>query len=56
MRGTHADLAPPCALPPAPQVVELDEEGTVWSQQEVPTSLLHKGDVMKVGACACAGG
>jgi hypothetical protein len=30
------------------QVVELDEEGGVTSSQEVPTALIHKGDLLKV--------
>lgn len=43
-------LAPKTAL-----LVELDEEGNVVASQEVATALIHKGDILKVGAARVAG-
>jgi hypothetical protein len=36
----------PCTL--LLQVVELDETGAVTKSQQVPTALIHKGDLFKV--------
>jgi hypothetical protein len=38
-----------CQLaPPTATLLELDEEGAVLGEREVPTDLVHRGDVLKV--------
>ena len=44
-----------CSLaPPAATLVQLDSKGAVAGERELPTDLVHRGDLLKVGpVCVC---